>query len=727
MSDFKNTLTLIRPFYRGIPIIAAVMLLSVMAAKKYLHYTTPMYESVAHIKLADAQLGIPHSNLYRDFDVFASSNKIGAEVEMVRSQVVIERALEKLDLGFTAYRVGDIHKTELYNDCPFSIVPDSVGSDGYDFTYQLSITKDSVLQVTTPAKQTVTATFNHLITLPKARFRILRNDSLLARKPGLLVNDRYEFMLNSEHKLVDELKGKVDVMYMDKETPILRIAYKTPVAQKSADIVNAIAEAYIKDYVGEKYAAADTTVDFLNKEVADYNNKLTASEGAMENFRKKNNVVNLKQEAETGLRSIAELRNKRAGLEMDLKAIDSLDNYVKKGRGHFEDLATNFTTFNDLLSTELLKKIKSLQSDRHDLLLKYTAENDKVKVVDAKLDDMYSYLEEAVKNTRENLQIKFDDLNNSIASQEEAFADYPYKDRSMTTLERNSHMNEQIFRFLHEKRTDAEIAKAANISFHRIISRGEVPKKPVSPNPALMKVLAGFLGFLGSIFFIYLVHFLKNRINDENNIYKHTDTPLFAKIPFLKNHKQRVYVFGKMIVDMQVKKMLDNKPLLVISSFADNEGKRTIASGVAEGIAELGKKVLLVDTDGSLPVAATETTTLLSLKTAHPNWRNPDQLETLLQAWKTNFDVVVIKNAALDTNPSALLLMAKASQNLLVLDSRLTSMKKIEETDSMKEASLLSNIQFVLNRDGYTPSLWSQCFQWLSKISFFKRFSKSQA
>jgi len=41
---------------------------------------------------------------------------------------------------------------------------------------------------------------------------------------------------------------------------------------------------------------------------------------------------------------------------------------------------------------------------------------------------------------------------------------------------------------------EAEIAQAAKISFHRIISYAQVPKKAVSPNRIIVKISATFFG-----------------------------------------------------------------------------------------------------------------------------------------------------------------------------------------------------------------------------------------
>jgi uncharacterized protein involved in exopolysaccharide biosynthesis len=720
MSDSKQTLNMLRPFYRGLPIIFFVMLVCVLAVKKYLNYVTPKYESVAMIKLADAAVGLAHANLYRNFDVFASSTKIGQEVEMVKSGVVVSKALDKLDLNITSYRIGEFHKQELYHDCPFDISFRPYSKCVYDSTYKLTISRDSALEIITPRKLKVLGRLNHLIKLPGMDIFIRKNDSLFEKKPKLLFNDRYEFILNSKEMLQAELSEKVDVMFLDKETPVLRVAFKTPVAQKSADIVLAISEAYINDYVLEKFSSADTTVNFLDKEVKKYSQKLAETENDLENFRTAKNVVNVKMETDNSLKKISELQNHLSGLEMDLVAIDSLDRYMKMGKDKFIELAPNFQTFNDLLSTEFIKKIKSLQSDKRDLLQKYTPENEKVKVVDDKLNDIYTYMQESVNNTRTNLQLKYDDLKKSILKAEAEFATFPNKDRNMTILERNFNLNDQNYRFLREKKTEAEIARAANLSFHRIITQPVVASKPVSPNPTLLKVLGGFLGFLGGTFFIYLVHGIKDRVNDDINIQRNSDTPIYAKVPFIKKAEQSDLTFQKIAIDLHVNKQLEPGSILCISSYVHLEGKRTMAMGFAKACVGLGKKTVLLDVDGNMPALTNSDFELVSLPALNSNWQQPKTLNAILAGLQKRFDVVIVKNTAIVFNSAALLLMAAAGFNLLVADTRRTKLKRVAETDMLKEKSGIQNIQFIVNRDGYTPNVIKQLF------AFSIRFGKKK-
>ena len=51
------------------------------------------------------------ATMYKDFDVFATTNKIGAEVEVVKSPVVIKGAQPKFKHTTTIFRISDFFAT----------------------------------------------------------------------------------------------------------------------------------------------------------------------------------------------------------------------------------------------------------------------------------------------------------------------------------------------------------------------------------------------------------------------------------------------------------------------------------------------------------------------------------------------------------------------------------------------------------------------------------------
>ena len=212
-------------------------------------------------------------------------------------------------------------------------------------------------------------------------------------------------------------------------------------------MVNTLAETYIEEYIESKYRAANTTVDFLKDEIGQANHKLSDAENRIENYRNKENIINIPQETETDLRKISQLKIQKSNLKMNLDAIKNLKNYIAEGKDNYLDLATNFEAFNDLLSTEMVKNMKQLQAEKKELLLTYTPEHEKVKIIDSKIKDLTDYQTESIRNTQKNLEIKYNDIDRDIQIAEQAFIGLPEKEKLLNIMNREFNLYEKKLQF----------------------------------------------------------------------------------------------------------------------------------------------------------------------------------------------------------------------------------------------------------------------------------------
>ena len=74
-------------------------------------------------------------------------------------------------------------------------------------------------------------------------------------------------------------------------------------------------------------------------------------------------------------------------------------NQLAEAVGNRKDMNTigpAFESFQDPLFTEMIKNLKSYQQERRELLTRYTRDHEKVKLVEEKIDDVNSYLREAI-------------------------------------------------------------------------------------------------------------------------------------------------------------------------------------------------------------------------------------------------------------------------------------------------------------------------------------------
>ncbi len=504
-----------------------------------------------------------------------------------------------------------------------------------------------------------------------------------------------------------KINKNLDIVPIDKDVPVIRINLKNAVPEKTALFVNKLAEMYIKDYIQGKYRAANTTVDFLNNEIVTANERLSNSENNVQNYRDERKIINVTQETETDLRKISQLKIQKTNMRMNLDAIKDLNKYIASGKNNYLDLAANFEAFTDLLSTDMVKNMKKLQSDKKDLLLTYTPAHEKVKIIDQKIKDLTDYQIESIKNTEKNLQVKYDDLSYDINESEKVFIGLPEKEKMLNILNREFNMYEKNYNFLNEKRIEAGIARSAKIAFHKIISPGEVPKSPVSPIRKIIIVVAAFLGFLGSIILIYIVHIAKAKVNDAFTIEKNSTIPIAFSTPFIKKNDNIMDNFLKEALQMELKGMIEKQSIIVLSSYDKSKDHLFHSSNLAKAFVAQGRKVLIVDATGQLKGTIDEKDYLNYSDNHFMNYTKTifqEEIKTKLQ----EYDLCLIHNQSINEDKLGLLFMSLASQNLMVLDSRKTAEKTIVKIELLKDEYQLPNVWFALNKAGYNPSVFEE-------------------
>jgi uncharacterized protein involved in exopolysaccharide biosynthesis len=570
-------------------------------------------------------------------------------------------------------------------------------------------------------KTGISGTFGKPISIDGAKFFITLNENFIKTKKNVKIIDNYEFEFLSNENLMSKINKNLDIVSVDKDVPVIRINLKNAVPEKAALFVNKLAEMYIKDYIEGKYRAANTTVDFLKNEIGTANQRLTNSEENIQNYREKRNIINVTQETETNLRKISQLKIQQTNMKMNLDAIKDLNKYIASGKDKYLDLAPNFEAFTDLLSTEMVKTMKKLQSDKKDLLLTYTPEHEKVKIIDRKIKDLIDYQIESIKNTEKNLQVKYDDLSNDITESEKVFIGLPEKEKMLNILNREFNMYEKNYNFLNEKRIEAEIAKSAKIAFHKIISVGEIPKTPVSPIKGIIIVVSAFLGILGSILLIYIVHFAKAKVNDVYTIEKNSTIPIAFSTPFITKNESVLDNFLKEAIQMELKEMIQSQSIITISSYDKSKDHLFHSTNLIKALIAQGRKVLIVDATGHMEGEFSTNDYLNYSENKFLSYTKTIFLEEIKSKLK-NYDLCVIHNQSLKEDKLGLLFMSLASQNLMVLDSRKTAEKSIITIELLKDEYQLPNVWFVLNKAGYNPSIFLEIRKiWIKYIRKQKR------
>ena len=743
MNDFKDIAKLLKPLLRGSVFIVLLGVIGVLAAKKAIQYITPKYESTAKIKLDDSSNGLNNTILFKDFELFPTGNRIATEIEVLKSEELLKKVVEKVDFDVSYFRVGDVKSSEMYHDSPFVVEYESKGENLYGRSYQLSIL-DSAKYLLTYVEDGVdykkVGVFGDSLETNYAFFDVqLKNDSLESEN----VEAEFYFVVNSVSSIVSEIKNKLDLMSIDKDVPVIRISYKDPIPEKTVLVANELAETYIEDYISTKATTAQKTLDFIDQQIAEVKQNLQGSEKDIERYKLKHKVVNIKQQTETGLKKLAQLEIQLANLEMAEKSLEQLNDYVKNGNGSLESLAPQ-VGFGDLLYTELMKKIKTFETEKEALLKKYQPENEQIQTLEKNIKDLEEYIVKSIENAKEEISTKRASIAEVVATEEAKLNKIPSNEKELMVLERNFLNNQQSYNFLMTKRTEAAIAAQSNISFHRMLQKAKLPKQPTSPNKTLLTFIAGFLGIVTGIILVYAWYFLRNKIQDKNDIEKNSGIPVLGVIQKAKANIKRIpATIWSLANQLILKSEMTENQMLAVTSNQKKEGKSYIAVQLSVAFAEMGYNVLLVDgnsyapslheilkrkneygiTDylqGVIPLNEVvqqthhQQLTFISAGSKTDNitaiWSNRN-LNKQLATIKEEYEIVIFDTPAIGTNLEGLFLLKYCDHNLFVLKSNAAKKADLVNADVLAEKYGIKGLSFVLNNvkgkvnhEGYAAS-----------------------
>ena len=678
MNGYQQIKKQLLPLIKGIPIVVVCFILAIFLGSLIIKYSSEKYQSMAKIKLDDQKIGFSSNEIYKDFSMFSLEHRIQAEVELLKSPVIIDKAIDSLYLDIEITRIGKLKNTTLYGNSPFQIVrfgEPSIRNVNFD----LKVKKGSRFSLIQDGKEIVGEFGKPLSFL---------GDSLCIKKVRNskerldLIGD-YHIRIASRAEMIAHIASKIDVSAPDKETPIIRVTYVDVNPKRAADIVNAVCQAYINDFVTTKSSSASGTVEFIDQELEKISSRLSTSEKNLERFKTNERVVNTKQETETGLREISQLRVDMINLEINEKAMRDLQVYMDNG-SYFSETAVNFG-FGDLVLTELVKKLKMLNDERIDQSQKFTSDSHQIKGIDKKISEIKGYINEAVKRNLSDLEIRKQGIQRSYEVQSRMFDELPTREKEQRILERDFMINESVFNFLSKKRIEAAILANSMISFHRVIHPAVESKEPMSPNRTLIKFVAGLLGLFGGIGLVYLRKLIAAKVVSREDIEKNSGLPVVGVIRKKADKKDFEILFRS----IQMKHELVANSIIGICSSNELEGKRYVASNLSKVIKSYGYTCAVVSFG--------EKNKSNKKKAEFCIARNSQEINSTLEEIKSNFDFTLFISPPSTQDILVVKVIKLSNLSLFIFRANRTGMNSIQEPDNLVEEYNLENVEILLN------------------------------
>jgi len=580
-------------------------------------YADPIYSVTSTIIVRDdtkagkGQLS-GYENLIEGMDIFRSKKNIYNEMGILQSFSLTYNTLSELkDFEITYVLVGrrGIKESPLYNRSPFVVEIDTshvqmrghrvnvflMSKDKYRLTIDEGMNIDTILHYGDPF---INESFS---------FRLfLRNPETF--DPEEQLSNKYYFVINDLKALTNQYKGKLNITVNDKKGSILILTTQGQVAQQECDYLNKLGEVYIRSGLEEKNRIATNTIKFIDEQLKNIVDSLRKAEINLENFRIKNDIIDISKEGMAIYDKISEFQSQKAVLEIQKNYYQYVLKFLEKSVNVSDMVAPSVAGITDPVLISLIQQLIELYSHKTNLQLTTQPNSPGLRLINQKIYETRKLLVDNVKSLIHSTELSLNDINKNIDVLTVQIKKLPIKERQLLGIERVYNIANQIYTYLLEKRAEAGIAKASNVSDNKIldIAQPENATK-VKPKTSLNYMIALVLGFIVPLTILLLLEYFNNKIIDKKDIESKTQVPILGtighnttedNIPVLTHPKSAMAEsFRALRTNLQYKLNEKNQKIIMVTSTISGEGKTFAAENLGVIISMSGKKTLLASFD----------------------------------------------------------------------------------------------------------------------------------
>ncbi|MEO6693744.1 MAG: polysaccharide biosynthesis tyrosine autokinase [Ignavibacteria bacterium] len=564
--NFKNYLSILRG--NLLPIII-ITLLSIIITVVYVLNARDIYKSTTTIKINRPQGSVLTSNLIPEFQDFITDRYISNEIEVLKS-----------------YKIRELVATNLLD------------------TFKISQDKENFFYI----------------------FSQSGNDQ------GSLV---------TSSALADILSGIVKIE-QKRGLDVVDIVVESPSRNEAMLIANLYAVVYQSFSLELSREELTTLTRYLQEEKENKFKDLAISEGELEDYQQNGGLILLDAQVKNVVENISNLEAEKNAASIELSAKEKEYSSLSAEVERIDPTLINYLEgkIDESYIDDVQSKIAELESQRD--IEASIPQDDKLRAktlneFNRKIDPLKKTLQEKVEVLKTSLyastpeerrvvtqrlleakvgvqsyKTKVGTLSKLLSKYEDQFSKLPSQSIEYAKLERNRKATEKLYLILEEKYQEAKINERIKLGTVLVIAPGVLASKPSKPNRMLIIFMGVLLGLAGSVGFAFARNYFDHTVKSPDEI-ENKGISVLSWIPAideLKSGGQSEFIvanrpksppseaFKALRTRVQYSK-LEETPIktILLTSSVPSEGKTTISINLAGSLAQMDKKVLLLDCD----------------------------------------------------------------------------------------------------------------------------------
>jgi tyrosine-protein kinase Etk/Wzc len=582
-------------------LFAIGLLIAMAGAFLYLRYSTPLYSISSMVLIKDKRDSSqqPKNEQFDYVNNESAAKNLDNEIIMLKSVSLMQRVLAELAMNTSYYVKGKVRTQEVYQGTlPFKLIISQLDSTAFGKSITISLKDNNSFSLEENGQAATTHNFGQLIRRPYGQFTVVSTPSPSATS----VNKPFIVKFQDLRKVAVDYTRKLSVTVVNKQASILSLTMTDEVPEKGKELINKLIEVYNKEAVEDKNAIASNTISFIDERLKYLGTELTGVEKGVESFRQKYEVADVRSQISQSLADVSEFNKQAADYGIQLSVSDYISDKANQ-----DQLVPSTLTVQSVTLSGLITKFNELQLERERQLRTNQSSNPIVESLSEQLTNLRTNILANISSTKNSVLAAQRSLQAKSGQSGSQIQRVPTIERGLEEIKRQQELKRSLYLYLLQKREEAALSLAANVSSARIIDPAIAGDNPVSPQKPAVVILALMLGLGLPFAFVYITGMMNDKVQSLKEVSWATGAPILGELVHNKSKENVVIGKGNRTPIAEMFRLIrtnfqfatdgqPNKVILVTSSMS-GEGKSFFSLNLGASLVLAGKSVVVVNLD----------------------------------------------------------------------------------------------------------------------------------
>ena len=555
------------------------------------------------------------------------------------------------------------------------------------------------------------------------------------------VGEEYFIAFNSFDETVSRYRN-IQIVFDDKAASILKLSIDGTNKARIVDYLNQTVKVLMKRQLEDKNLFADNTIHYIDTTLAVMEENLKLANNDLKNFSKNKNILEIEKDGINLQQTVMDLDIEKETVNRKLNYYNMLGNYLKNSSDYSKLPAPTIAGIEEQNIVANVSKLIQLSVRRSEMA--YATKSETIfNNIDNEISAVKRVLLENINTSKVAINYEYAQISGKMGAAESQIKQLPEDHQELLKITRKYNLSDNIYQTYLEKRSEASIVKAANLSDIKFIdSAKDIGGGLIGPRTGVNYVIAIFMGLLIPLLIVFLIFFINNSVQNTDDISNLTTIPLIGVVG-LNLSKSNLAVFEKpksalsesfrairsSLQFLYKRQNVAGTKTLMITSSVSGEGKTFCSLNIATVFALSEKKTVIVGLDLRKPkifkdfnltneigavnyligqksideIILKTQIPYLDVITSGPIPPNPSELimgesmKEMLEELKKRYDYIILDTPPVGLVTDAVELSAFSDVTLYVARQNYTKKEMIHLLNNRVKRGELNNVSIILN------------------------------